>query len=305
MLAAEQQYLIIGGQPKAGTTSLYDWLSKHPDITPSRIKEARFFLDPDYPLPTTTRYDGSNLEDYTSLFQAGGAGQGKIRMEATPDYLYNKTALKIATALPKARIVFVVREPVERMVSWYKFALQRGFLQSDVDFKSYILQQIETPVSAATPMHLRALDQCRSDASLKPFMDAFEGRCLVLDFQKLRENPAGIMEEICAFANIPFTPYVGFSFEAQNASTGSTATKLEAMYYRTRSRITYRLNSSRGLRKALQPINKLVKKMLIKSGDANPQKVAISVDTEVREMIYAYLNDSKIPKMRLYVTSNQ
>jgi len=47
---AQKRFLIIAGQPKAGTTSLFDWMAQHPEITPSRLKETRFFLDPDYPL---------------------------------------------------------------------------------------------------------------------------------------------------------------------------------------------------------------------------------------------------------------
>ena len=44
------RYLIIGGTTKAGTTSLHAYLSDHPQVCASSIKETRFFLDRDYPL---------------------------------------------------------------------------------------------------------------------------------------------------------------------------------------------------------------------------------------------------------------
>lgn len=64
MSVADHQYLIIGGTPKAGTTSLYKWLSDHPDVCPSSLKETRFFLDWDYPLSSSAQYNGKNLEQY-------------------------------------------------------------------------------------------------------------------------------------------------------------------------------------------------------------------------------------------------
>jgi len=48
-----REFLIIGGTSKAGTTSLYTYLADHPQICPSALKETRFFLDSDYPLPVS------------------------------------------------------------------------------------------------------------------------------------------------------------------------------------------------------------------------------------------------------------
>lgn len=68
MQTDDQLYLIIGGTTKAGTTSIFRYLSAHPDVCASSLKETRFFLDKDYPLPSTNRFNGSNLECYRVFF---------------------------------------------------------------------------------------------------------------------------------------------------------------------------------------------------------------------------------------------
>jgi len=127
-------FLIIGGTQRAGTTTLYKYLSDHPNVCASSIKETRFFLDKDYPLPSADRFNGTNLDAYGKFF-AHCTDLTKIRVEATPDYLYSDTALKIADLLPRAKMIFILRDQVERMVSWYKYAIQRGLLEESISFE--------------------------------------------------------------------------------------------------------------------------------------------------------------------------
>src|SRR6266513_2759700 len=83
------KFLIIGGTSKAGTTSVFNYLTNHPQIC-SFTKETRFFLDTDYPLPSDKRYEKNGPEAYLSFFESGGYQPSENwRLEATPDYLYS------------------------------------------------------------------------------------------------------------------------------------------------------------------------------------------------------------------------
>lgn len=157
--------LIIAGQPKAGSTSVYDWLSCHPAFRPSRIKEARFFLDADYPIPSGVRFDGTNLDRYPDLFNKT---DGDILLDASPDYMYCQNFAEVARLLPKAKLVLLQRDPVERLVSWYRYAAQRGFLGHGATFEQFMDAQVSPLDHPDAPVWQRALDQNRFDHYAAP-----------------------------------------------------------------------------------------------------------------------------------------
>ena len=112
-------FLVIGG-PKAGTTALHAALAGHPGLYLSAIKEPKFFLS-DGPPPArggpgdalTYREHVWRREDYEALFDP--APPGTLRGESTPLYLYDRAAIRrISQAIPGAKLIVIVRDPVER-----------------------------------------------------------------------------------------------------------------------------------------------------------------------------------------------
>src|SRR6266699_355743 len=112
-------FLVIGA-PKAGTTALHTALARHPGLFMSPVKEPKFFLS-DGPPPAkggpgdalTYREHIWRRPEYEALFDA--APPGTLRGESTPLYLYNRAAVRrIRETLPGARLIVVVRDPVER-----------------------------------------------------------------------------------------------------------------------------------------------------------------------------------------------
>ncbi len=253
-------YLIIGGQPKAGTTSLFDWLSGHPEMVPSRLKESRFFLDADYPLGSSIRFDGDNLQDYLKLFPEFSLE--KTLLEATPDYLYSKSAVKIANLLPRAKIIFIIRKPIERLVSWYKFAKARGMIDSGIEFEGYIESQIGLKISETTPIHMHALEQCRLDKYLPAFQAEFGDRCLVLDFEELTERPEMAMNRVCQFVGIDGSYFKDYAFYPSNISLKAGNGFVRNGYYNLLAKISYALNPSPEMRRWIRPVNNIIKKLI-------------------------------------------
>lgn|SRR6185312_1240853 len=141
----------IAGAPKAGTTSLYHYLSQHPDIFMSPVKEPAYFSlenrpenyipeirdrmrkqmdawqarlrdDPDHGL---TQGVFVCREDYLALFD--GVREERAIGEASIGYLWSQTAAKgIAEFNPEAKIVLVLRHPAERAFSEYLHNLASG-----------------------------------------------------------------------------------------------------------------------------------------------------------------------------------
>ena len=116
-------FLLVGA-PKAGTTALHAALAEHPELFLSGVKEPKYYLCGDSP-PPAYRCPGdahSNQEwiwqrqRYLDLFQDAGSDQ--VAGESTPFYLYHRDARRrIATDLPRAKLIAVLRDPVDRAYS--------------------------------------------------------------------------------------------------------------------------------------------------------------------------------------------
>ena len=112
-------FFIIGAA-KSGTTSLWQYLRQHPDIfMPEDIgrKEPSFYCD---------TYGVDSYEVYLSLFK--DAGSRKRVGEASTPYLSSpESAEKILHAVPDAKIIMLLRNPVDRAYSLYKWMFQYGY----------------------------------------------------------------------------------------------------------------------------------------------------------------------------------
>jgi hypothetical protein len=114
------------GAPKAGTTALHAALAQHPQLYLSPVKEPKFYLC-DERRPARSRHRGPGdahsarewvwrRSAYEALFDAAPAGA--LRGESTPFYLYDRSAQRrIRADVPEAKLVVVIRDPVDRAYS--------------------------------------------------------------------------------------------------------------------------------------------------------------------------------------------
>lgn len=122
---------IVVGATKAGTTSLDFYLSLHPEIHMARPKEPRFFIDAAEPRGRWTKGVGW----YRDLFRTGK----RICGEASPAYTLAPALPgvpeRMARLIPNAKLIYLVREPVERMKSHFLMQCrQTGSYGSLADF---------------------------------------------------------------------------------------------------------------------------------------------------------------------------
>jgi hypothetical protein len=112
------------GAPKAGTTALHAALARHPKLYLSPVKEPKYFLCDDRPPPQhggpgdahSSREWVWRRDRYEQLFD--GAPEGTRRGESTPFYLADFDAhRRIRDAVPDARLIVVLRDPVDRAYS--------------------------------------------------------------------------------------------------------------------------------------------------------------------------------------------
>ncbi len=185
-LRMKPNFLIVGAA-KSGTTSLYNYLIQHERILPAIKKEINYW--------NGYRYFGFNW--YRGNFPI--ISKRKITGEASINYLkFPYIAQKIFNDLPKAKIIILLRDPVERTYSDYNY--QKNFNKIETLTFEEALTFEEFRKKA--PFHYRSnsiyIDQ------IIPYFKIFpKNQIKILDFKELIENPQNTMNDVCDFLNIP------------------------------------------------------------------------------------------------------
>jgi hypothetical protein len=175
-------FLVIGA-PKAGTTSLHDYLRRHPDVYMPTRKEPDFFSD-------DAAWQGG-MRSYARLFRS--AGDAVAVGEASTSYSryphVPNVPERIASVLPEVRLVYLVRHPIERMISQYRFRRSKGWE--------------DRPIDVALSSDPTYLDPSRYAMQLERYLRSFtEHQILVVRSEELRADPASVMAEVFAFIGV-------------------------------------------------------------------------------------------------------
>ncbi|MEX0427193.1 sulfotransferase [Nocardioides sp. DS6] len=200
-------FLIIGA-PKAGTTALHSALAQHPQVFMSQPKEPKYFLCDDAP-PPHWRGPGDQHsqqewvwhgDDYARLF--ADAPEDRVRGESTPFYLWSRGAhRRIADALPEARLIAVVRDPIDRAYSNWMHLWCDG-LEPVSDFlTAFSLQDQRVRDGWAPFWRYRELGMYGEQlAHLHQHVDP--ERVLLLRYKELVDDPSGAVDTACRFLGI-------------------------------------------------------------------------------------------------------
>src|SRR3954465_9894440 len=193
-------FLLIGA-PKAGTTALHVALSEHPQIFMSSPKEPKYFLTDDGVRPVarggpgdaqTIRQQLWRRDDYEALFAS--APSGTLRGESTTLYLQDRDAhRRIAAALPQARLIAVLRDPVDRAHSNWTHLRSAG-LEPESDFlRACALEQ--SRVERGWGPFWRYVELRRYGAQLDPLSSVFPREQVhVVPYRDLRREPVSTLD---------------------------------------------------------------------------------------------------------------
>lgn len=279
-------HLIIAGVTRAATTSLFHYLADHPAICRSTIKETRFFLDDDLGLPRLHAWaDGPEL--YKQFF-AGCTGS-QVLLEASPDYLHGaEVPGRIAEALPQPRVVFILREPTGRLVSWYRYALQNGQLPAGVSFAQYVQAQLTgEPIASSAKQVMQTLAQGHYARDLSPWLNALPASdMLIVTQEHLQASPGEVCKAICDFAGIEPSFYDDYTFAVHNESRAVRWPMLQKAVYRVSWWLKPLVHNRPVLRAPLRLGRRLISKLLGKANRVQNQDTII--DDATLQQVAAY-----------------
>jgi Sulfotransferase family len=195
----------VVGQPKSGTTALYDMLRAHPQVFMPDSKEPWFFAE-ELHERTPPRPGGTprTLAEYSALFAAARPGQrvGEI----SPLYLWSKTAAeRIHQVRPDALIVAILREPASLLRSLHLEFVQRH-IEVEGDLRRALELEPERRAGRAIPRHTywpRTLLYSQHVAyveQLRRYRERFGAdRTLVLIYDDFRADNEATVRQVLRF----------------------------------------------------------------------------------------------------------
>jgi hypothetical protein len=219
----------IVGAPKAGTTSIFHYLDQHPEVYMSPVKEPCHFASEIRPEnfcdelqprvtrdlkelqeylsgPMTVKRPGGMVlewENYLKLFAA--VRQEKAIGEASIVYLWSKTAGRnIASKIPDAKIVMILRDPAERAFSHYLHAVTLGNLRRSFREQIKLASRDHSEKFSLDDLHLLEIGLYYEQ--VKRYLDLFPKANICLRFyEDYSDRPAEFVSDLFRFLGVDST----------------------------------------------------------------------------------------------------
>ncbi len=212
--------VFILGVPKAGTTSLHNWIAAHPDALGARSKEARFFVDPESHVFRPDFHIGQGLARYREEFAHGAGRPARVVLDSTPAYLYQRAAFDHVPALPTApRCLVILREPADQIHSLYRYFRDNwGHVPADMSFAGFVAAcRHGSHEFAGNELARHALRNARYADILRPWRARLgDERLLVRSFDDLRADPRAFTVSVARWMGLDPAFYDDFDFPREN-----------------------------------------------------------------------------------------
>ncbi|HEY8428262.1 MAG TPA: sulfotransferase [Sandaracinaceae bacterium] len=191
-------FLVIGAM-KCATSTLHEQLACQPGIFMTTPKEPCFFSDDDVYARGIAWYEG--------LFAAGA--QAALRGESSTHYTklptYPRTIERIRAHRIEPKLVYVMRDPIDRLVSHY--------------VHEWTEARIDEPIDVAIDRHPELVDYGCYAMQLRPYFEAFGAeRVLPVSLHRLEAAPQAELTRICRFLGYRGEPRWNPAFARRNVT---------------------------------------------------------------------------------------
>lgn len=281
-------FLIFGVQ-KAGTTSIYNYLQQHPQVYMSPVKETDFMCRESARKPERlTENEKSQLtrggrqkiltiEQYEALFDRGG--RAIALGEASPNYLFDhqQAVPNIQTYIPDAKLIAVLRNPVERAYSDYLMSVRQV-----VGNQKTLSEQIETSAQTSYTL-LKGLYY----EGTKHFIEAFgPEQVKIFLFDDLRQDSAELMREFYDFIGVDS----GFQANTKEKKQKAEVPKNQSVNQLLRTKNPLRETAAKALRAVMSEESR--QKLRSRLISVNSQgKEGIPLSNEDRKLLEDYYRE--------------
>jgi hypothetical protein len=217
----------IAGAPKCGTTALFEYLSRRPDVFMPRLKEPKFFCT-----DLKTRGGVYSADAYRALFAA--APRQCLTGEASTLYLYSKIAIeRIMAHNPRARIIVMLRNPVDAAHSlhaakWSHRVENMGSFENAWRAQQARLAGREMPPGCPDPSTLQyGPIYCYAAQLRRLFSHVPDDQRHVVIYEEFFAEPARHFARLLEFLQL--APATMSSFPVVNGAVGARSRHLEKL----------------------------------------------------------------------------
>lgn len=203
---------LVGGPPRTGTSWLHEVLQPHAQL-PALTKETRFF-DLHY---------ARGIDWYVDHFPP--ANDGRPVGEVAPTYFASREAReRIVHDLPGAKMIFIFRHPVQRLVSLYRLKRAYGLVGRDLE--------------AALECDPELMESSRYAAHLAEWQNRFPAdQILVNLYEDLKQDPQSFVNRIADFLGMPHFQLTAQSVEGLHPHASARMTQ-PRWYFATKTATT-------------------------------------------------------------------
>ncbi len=282
--------LIIGGVNRSATTSVFAYLSEHPQICPSTIKETNYFL------PVLKGSSLEPIETYAAYFKR--SKNEKYRMEASPRYMFGgasiaKTIYRYLGPIP---IIFVLRDPVTRMVSYFQQMKRSGELPPTMTIDEYAQRALEELPAVLAANNGKPVDVYRESIFtrglaqgfyvdyLEGWYEVFPETIHVTFFEHISRNSQAAVEAVCRWLGLDTSVYESVEFTQENRSIGHKNAALFKIASRINDRFEPFWRKHKNVKRRMRDIY-----FRLNEGRSGDSSLSQAVRAEL-ERVYAFRN---------------
>ena len=178
-------FLIIGAM-KCGTTSLHDYLGKHPDIYTTDPKELHFF--------TNEKFNPKKIDWYKNQFRSEKKICGTSPQSYTKRHLpaFQGVPKRLKLHMPEIKLIYLVRDPIKRLISHHSEAIEQGFARTNS-----LIENLE-PLGQS-----HYIQTSRYYFQLEEFLEHFPlSQIKIVESEKLKHNRLNTLNEIFEFLGV-------------------------------------------------------------------------------------------------------
>jgi len=238
--------LFVVGAMKAGTTTLHRLLSGHPDVFMSPVKEPNFFADPEFRKQPTAKEKArfaaylssqqrkvlhsapvASSDEYVALFR-DGYGRRYLG-EASPSYLHSiESPERIAKFNSDARILVILREPIERAYSHYRMDVTIG--RRNIPFEEAVQRELDGEQIGSGKGYLA---MSRYAEALERWHEAFpRNQIMVMTYSELFLPTGAGLAVLAHFLQLDHAPFGGVN-ERHNRTKAPRFARLNYLLQRS------------------------------------------------------------------------
>jgi len=202
-------FLVVGA-PKAGTSSLYQYLQEHPEIYLPKQKELHYWSSEALSENTLGPGDQAALpnvvttwRDYCRRYEA--ATLEKQLGDVSPSYLYfyNRVIPELKRKLPAVKIIIILRDPIERACSNYLH--QQRLTYETLSFTEALDCEVNRAAEGYSDFWRYTGHSCYF-AACEAYVRAFGlANVHFITFEELRNSPADVMTNVFSFLGVDET----------------------------------------------------------------------------------------------------